>query len=89
MNKSNPEDEMINEIIESLQYPEDSYSDEGSDTPSPMDIVNQYFNLDEVKKALHINPTQKWKECNMLINLRYKKAESSTPLYPEFFDAGL
>ena len=60
-----------------------------SSVPTPEDVFTAYFNTNEVKEALHVDPKIEWAACNYTINANYHSAPNSTHLYPRFFEKGL
>lgn len=56
---------------------------------NPDAIVKAYFNMDEVKAALHVDPSITWSGSNDEIFEKYDLKGNSTVLYNQFFDAGI
>lgn len=73
-------------FVDTEKYTKKSEKKEKNGVPTPEDILTAYFNLDDVKEALHVDPSIDWESCNDSINANYHSAPNSTHLYPRFFE---
>ncbi|KRX02636.1 hypothetical protein PPERSA_11976 [Pseudocohnilembus persalinus] len=75
--------------VKEVIFQANQFKNSESDIPTPDQIQEAYFNLEEVKKALHVDTEIEWAQCNDDINEDYEVSDNSSHLYQYFVEAGL